>query len=153
LKNGWLNLIVKILLVLGFFAGILVSYLMILQSASAVDALSMERYGDHSLTVFSVILGVLFVLGAMCICITLFVMMCSLDSDPFVQKNVFCLRLMGCVAVAMSVWCFLLLLVPANTILAQFVGVIVLLCGLFSLVLANVFERAVAYKQENDLTV
>ena len=57
------------------------------------------------------------------------------------------------ILVGMAACCLLLVLLPANTILAQFVGAAVALCGLFSLVLSRVFARAVAYKEENDLTV
>jgi hypothetical protein len=37
--------------------------------------------------------------------------------------------------------------------LAVIAAIPVAMCGLFSLVLSRVFAKAVAYKQENDLTV
>ena len=153
MRNKWLNTLVKVLLAAGLAAGLFVSYLLLTEMGAEVDALSMERCGSHILTVFAVGLGVLFVIGAIIICVTLFIMMCSLDKDPFVRRNVLALRLMGFVALGMAACCLLLLLLPANTILAQFVGAGVALCGLFSLVFSGVFERAVAFKEENDLTV
>ena len=153
MRNKWLNGLVKGLLIVGLLAGLFVSYLLLSEMGAQVDALSMERYGTHVLTFFAVGLGILFVIGAIVICVTLFVMMRSIDKDPFVRRNVRALRLMGVVALGMAACCLLLVLLPANTILAQFVGAAVALCGLFSLVLSGVFERAVAFKEENDLTV
>lgn len=153
MRNKWLNGLVKGLLVVGLLAGLFVSYLLLSEMGAQVDALSIELHGTHVLTFFAVGLGILFVIGAIVICVTLFVMMCSIDKDPFVRRNVRALRLMGFVALGMAACCLLLVLLPANTILAQFVGAAVALCGLFSLVLSGVFERAVAFKEENDLTV
>ncbi len=153
MRNKWLNGLVKGLLVVGLLAGLFVSYQLLSEMGAQVDALSMELHATHVLTFFAVGLGILFVIGAIVICVTLFVMMCSIDKDPFVRRNVRALRLMGFVALGMAACCLLLVLLPANTILAQFVGAAVALCGLFSLVLSGVFERAVAFKEENDLTV
>ena len=153
MKKDWLNVLVKVLLIVGMAAGLALSYLLLSGMGAEVDALSLERYGSHVLTVLAVGLGVLFVIGALVIGVTLFAMMCSLDRDPFVEQNVRALRRMGFVALGMAACCLLLVLLPANTILAQVLGAGVALCGLFSLVLSRVFERAVAYKQENDLTV
>ncbi len=153
LKKDWLNELVKALILVGMAAGLAFSYLALREMGAAVDALSMERYGTHALTVLAVALGVLFVAGAIVIGVTLFGMMRSLGRDPFVEGNVRALRRMGFVALGMAACCLLLVLLPANTILVQFVGAAVALCGLFSLVLSRVFARAVAYKEENDLTV
>jgi len=76
----------------------------------------------------------------------------SVDCDPFVQKNVLALRYMGFTAIGISV-CGLLTLflhpVPLAVVAALPIG----MCGLFSLVLSQVFDKAVRIKQENDLTV
>jgi len=151
--NKMLNRVVKTLLVVGMGAGLAVSVFILGLMAGAVDALAMERYGSHLLTVFALALGILFVLGALHIGVTLYRMMCSLDGDPFVEKNVRALRRMGITALLMELCCLLLLFMPANTIFAQLIGAMVALCGLFSLVLSEVFAAAVAHKQELDLTV
>ncbi len=151
--NRSLNQLVKILIVCGMVAGCFFSCIILREMGMEVDRLSVERCGSHVLTCFAVGLGLLFVAGAMVIAVTLLQMMRSLDQEPFVMKNVRALRRMGFVALGMAACCLLLLLLPANTIMAQLVGAAVGMCGLFSLVLAQVFERAVACKQENDLTV
>jgi hypothetical protein len=79
-------------------------------------------------------------------------MMRTLEEDPFVQKNVDALRRMGTVALliaALGLSTLLLHPVP----LAVIAALPVAMCGLFSLVLSRVFAQAVAFKQENDLTV
>ena len=151
--NKILNRFVKHLIVFAMGAGLAVSAFILWQMGHAVDRLAVERFGSHALTVFAVMLGLLFVLGALSIGITLYRMMCSLDGDPFVEANVHALRHMGVTALSMELCCLLLLIMPANTIFAQLIGAAVALCGLFSLVLAEVFAAAVAHKQELDLTV
>jgi len=91
--------------------------------------------------------------GAEFIGITLLLMMLTLDRDPFVRRNVLRLRAMGFVALGMTGAIGLLRLVPANAWLFQLGGLAIGVCGLLSLVMAELFGRAVACKQENDLTV
>lgn len=153
LKKNGLNLLVKGLIAVGTAAGLFLSYLLLSEMGAAVDRLSVELYGNHALTAFTLTLGILFVIGAVAIAVTLFLMMCSLENDPFVMKNVKALRFMGFVALGMAACCILFAFVPAQAILVIFAGCGVGLCGLFSLVLSRVFARAVAFKQENDLTV
>lgn len=98
-------------------------------------------------------MGVLFYLGAMCIAINLLRMLHTLKGDPFVQANVTTLRVMGFTALGMMCATFPLFLIPVNVFLFVAVGLAVGMCGLLSLVLAQVFQRAVLYKQENDLTI
>ena len=75
-----------------------------------------------------------------------------LAEDCFVRGNVASLRRMGWVSFAISLLALIrmiLVLTPA-TILVMLVFFI---AGLFSLVLAEVFDKAVSYKEENDLTI
>jgi hypothetical protein len=79
-------------------------------------------------------------------------MMRTLQQDPFVRQNVVALKRMGVAALLISLLGLgTLLLHPVP--LAVIAAVPVAMCGLFSLVLSRVFAQAVAYKQENDLTV
>jgi hypothetical protein len=79
-------------------------------------------------------------------------MMNTLERDPFVQKNVNALKRMGAVALVIALLGLsTLLLHPVP--LAVIAAAPVAMCGLFSIVLSRVFAQAVAYKQENDLTV
>lgn len=75
-----------------------------------------------------------------------------LDDDCFIRENVVSLRRMG-------TYSFLIALVTAGRMvlyLTPAVMVVILvfvIAGLFSKVLAQVFDKAVSYKLENDLTI
>ena len=75
-----------------------------------------------------------------------------LKEDCFVEENVKSLRRMGtysfCIAVLSIVRLFLMLTMAMLVIILVFV-----IAGLFSKVLAGVFDQAVSYKLENDLTI
>lgn len=75
-----------------------------------------------------------------------------MKEDPFVVENVRSLKRMGncafCIAVAMITRLFFVITPAALVIVAVFV-----IAGLFSLVLSQVFDQAVTYKLENDLTI
>lgn len=75
-----------------------------------------------------------------------------IDDDCFVKQNVTSLYRMGTYAFVVAglklLRCFVYF-TPAAVIIA---GVFIF-AGLFSKVLARVFDRAVTYKQENDLTI
>lgn len=75
-----------------------------------------------------------------------------LRGDSFVEANVLSLRKMGIyaflVAALMAGWCALFFTMTSLVVVLVF-----FIAGLFSLVLARVFGQAVAYKQENDLTI
>lgn len=73
-------------------------------------------------------------------------------NDCFVDANVVSLRRMGRYAMVIAAL-MLLSNVSAPTLTATVVTLVFVIAGLFSLVLAGVFERAVRYKQENDLTI
>ena len=97
-------------------------------------------------------LAVLFILGGEYIAWVLLSMMKTLSGDPFVMENVKALRIMGVAAFAMTGMGLATLLlhpVPLMVLSSLPVG----MCGLFSMVLSGVFQKAVAYKQENDLTI
>ena len=72
--------------------------------------------------------------------------------NPFVRDNVSSLKRMGiCAFVIAGLMAIRLVFVitPAACVLV----LVFLIAGLFSLVLSQVFEQAVTYKQENDLTI
>ncbi|MEL7608766.1 MAG: DUF2975 domain-containing protein [Bacillota bacterium] len=91
-------------------------------------------------------------LGALYILFSLIRILKTLDHDPFIEKNAAMLKSMGIVAEGLcvlfaikSVWFFTPMTVAC--------AVVTLLCGLFALVLSDVFACAIAYKRENDLTI
>lgn len=75
-----------------------------------------------------------------------------LKDDCFVEENVMSLRRMGN-------YSFLISLVTAGRLIiyvtpaVMIVILVFVIAGLFSKVLSGVFERAIAYKLENDLTI
>ena len=75
-----------------------------------------------------------------------------IKGNPFVKENVDSLKRMGVCAFIISISMaarLLLIVTPAAMVLVA----VFLIAGLFSLVLSLVFDQAVTYKQENDLTI
>ena len=75
-----------------------------------------------------------------------------LDDNCFIHENVTSLRRMGTYSffIALITSCRLLLYLTPAVIVVILVFVI---AGLFSKVLSQVFDKAVTYKEENDLTI
>ncbi len=75
-----------------------------------------------------------------------------MKENPFVRENVRSLKRMGissfCIAFMMLTR-LLFVITPAALVLVAVFAI----AGLFSLVLSQVFDQAVTYKQENDLTI
>ncbi len=75
-----------------------------------------------------------------------------IKEDPFVRENVRSLKRMGvssfCIALMMLTR-LLFVVTPAALVLVAVFAI----AGLFSFVLSQVFDQAVTYKQENDLTI
>ena len=76
----------------------------------------------------------------------------SVDTDPFVERNVRAFFRMGLAAELAGV-AFFIKSGFLFTFMTAVCGLVMVLSGLFALVLAQVFRRAVEYKQENDLTI
>lgn len=75
-----------------------------------------------------------------------------LKEDPFVRRNVTSLKRMGYYAFAIAMILtvrLLFVITPAALVLVA----VFLIAGLFSLVLSLVFDQAVTYKLDNDLTI
>lgn len=72
--------------------------------------------------------------------------------DCFVDDNVRELRIMGMASSAIAV-VFLIKEIFAWTVAGVVIVLVFFIAALFSLVLAGVFEEAVRYKKENDLTI
>ena len=147
-----LNRFVQVCIVLGMLAGIgLIVHIYVYEMPIVSDFFRLEGK-PASFAVISGVIATLCILGGEYIAFTLFRMMCTLDRDPFVQKNADALRKMGLMALTVAVLGLsTMLLHPVP--LAVIAALPVAMCGLFSLVLSRVFAQAVAYKQENDLTV
>ena len=151
-SSKFLNLFVQICIVIGMLLGVaLIVAIYGVEMPIVVDFFAKEGKPVWY-AVASGVIATLCILGAEYIAFTLFCMMRTLERDPFVQRNVDALRHMGLAALAVAVLGLsTLLLHPVP--LAVIAALPVAMCGLFSLVLSRVFAQAVAYKQENDLTV
>ena len=151
-SSRFLNLFVQIGIAIGMLAGVaLIVDIYVAEMPIIVDFFAKEGKPVW-FPVLSGVIAALCILGGESIAFTLFRMMRTLDRDPFVQKNADALRHMGLTALAVAVLGLsTLLLHPVP--LAVIAALPVAMCGLFSLVLSRVFAQAVAYKQENDLTV
>lgn len=86
------------------------------------------------------------------ILIELLFVMRTVGDDPFVQRNVYAFSRMGATA-ELAGLLFLVKSVLDFTPMTAVCALVMLLSGLFALVMADVFRRAVAFKQENDLTI
>ena len=151
-SSKFLNLFVQICIVIGMLLGVaLIVAIYGVEMPIVVDFFAKEGKPVWY-AVASGVIATLCILGAEYIAFTLFCMMRTLERDPFVQRNVDALRHIGLMALAVAVLGLsTLLLHPVP--LAVIAALPVAMCGLFSLVLSRVFAQAVAYKQENDLTV
>ena len=151
-KTPFLNRFVQIGIAIGMLMGVgLLYYVYSATLPMVADFFALEGK-PSAFAAISGVIATLCLLGGEYIAFTLFCMMRTLESDPFVQKNVDALKRMGFAALAVALLGIsTLLLHPVP--LAVIAAVPVAMCGLFSLVLSRVFAQAVAYKQENDLTV
>ena len=151
-NNRFLNLFVQGCIVLGMLAGVaLLVTIYAVEMPIVTDFFALEGKPIWFATLSGVIAS-LCIIGGEYIALKLFCMMGTLDRDPFVQKNVDALRSMGvCALIIAILGLSTLFLHPVP--LAVIAALPVAMCGLFSLVLSRVFDQAVEYKQENDLTI
>lgn len=139
----------KYLLDFMFYSGILVT---------ATLPLSVKKIGEvmpHLIEHYEETVIIYFVLGVSA-CVLLRelrkIFRSVLKENCFVQENVVCLQKMGN-------WSFFIALMSVvrsivyMTIAMAVVVLVFVIAGLFSKVLAYVFQEAVQYKEENDLTV
>jgi len=151
MRKGWLGRITLGLLYVTFVLGAAFIVLLpkVLPRLLATKEYLPEPGAAYAVSLACWLLGAL--LG-MFILYTLIRMMRSTERDPFIRQNVLRLRNMGLAALVMA----------ALTLTVNFfyfrptlllIMVAELLCGLFSLVLRGVFEKAVEYREENALTI
>lgn len=75
-----------------------------------------------------------------------------LADDCFVKENVISLQRMGTYSFIIAAFCFVRTLVYLTVAMPTLL-LVFMIAGLFSKVLACVFDKAVEYKQENDFTI
>lgn len=148
----FLNRFVQVCIVLGMLAGVGLIVYIYMAEMPVVRDFFLREGKPPAYAVISGIIASLCILGGECIAFELLRMMHTLDGDPFIERNVRSLKRMGFTAIFIALMGLATLLLHPVP-LAVIAAIPVAMCGLFSLVLSGVFAQAVAYKQENDLTV
>lgn len=149
MKKETIVKITKYLLDFMFFAGILVTLTL------PLSIKWLGNYLDVCKTHYGETVTIYFVLGVLAIAILgelrkMFRTM--LRDDCFVQENVVSLQRMGTYSFMIALFSLVRMLLFIS--IAMLVVILVfVIAGLFSKTLAIVFDKAVQYKEENDLTI
>ena len=152
LKECAASRILRAVLYIIFAAGVLATVTM----PFMIDTYMRVLYDAYSIrdgyrTFIAVFLMVAGTLGLFII-FELIVMLRTMLKNPFVKRNVRSLNIIGITAfIAAALFfakCFLYV-----TFLTLIFGICLVILGLFSFTLANLFNKAVEYKEENDLTI
>lgn len=149
--NKFLHRLVAVLIPIAMIVGLLFS-LWVMANVDVAMRHVLSGQPHWYMTVWYA-LCIAFLIGAEMIAVQLLIMLRSVNHDPFIPSNVSALRRMGFIALGMTCIGILIGLYPLDAWLITLISAIVALCGLFSLVLAEVFAAAVAHKQELDWTV
>ena len=151
MKKETVIVITKGLLDFMFFSGILVTLSLPWSVRWIADYFQYEAFN----TQYNEVVIIYFVLGLLALAIIgelRKMFRTVLKDDCFVKENVVSLQRMGTYSFMIAAIClvrtFLFLTVTMLTLVLVFV-----IAALFSKVLAFVFDQAIAYKQENDLTI
>jgi hypothetical protein len=150
MKRNPLALIAQALLYL-LAAFVLFCLVMIFVSPGAAEFFRTYYGAGEALALFY---GFLVMAGllALWVLFELLLVMRTVTDDPFVERNVGAFLRMGIAAEAAGAL-FLAKCFVFFTPMTAICGIVMLLSGLFALVLAGVFRKAVAYKRENELTI
>lgn len=154
-RNSTLTKWTKYLLDFMFYVGIAVTATLPISVKFIGKLYQMKLYSNAVLDSYAEIVIVYFVLGVsaeVLIWELRKIFKTVLNGDCFVMENVYSLKKMGNVSffiAAMSVVRSIVYLTVAMLV----VVLVFIIAGLFSKVLAQVFEQAVRYKEENDLTI
>ena len=151
MKKETVAVFTKYLLDLMFFAGIIVTLTLPWSVRLVADFIHFEDFDDRYMEVVSIY----FVLGILAVLILgelRKMFRTVLKNDCFVRDNVVSLQRMGTYSFIIAAVCLLRLFLYTTVAVLVLVLVFVI-AGLFSKVLAFVFDKAVDYKLENDLTI
>lgn len=151
MKKETVAVITKYLLDFMFFVGIIVTITLPWSVRLVADFVHFEDFDDRYMEVVSIY----FVLGILAVLILgelRKMFRTVLKNDCFVRENVVSLQRMGTYSFIIAAVCLLRLFLYTTVAVLVLVLVFVI-AGLFSKVLAFVFDKAVDYKLENDLTI
>lgn len=151
MKRETVAVFTKYLLDIMFFAGIVVTLTLPWSVKLVAQYIHFEDFEDRYMEVISIY----FVLGILAVLILgelRKMFRTVLKNDCFVRENVVSLQRMGTYSFIIAAACLLRMLLYMTVAILVLVLVFVI-AGLFSKVLAFVFDKAVDYKLENDLTI
>lgn len=153
MKKETVIIFTKYLLDFMYFAGIAVTVLLPFPGVvrGIMEFFDFHDFEDHYMEII-VIYFVLGILAVMILGELRKMFRTVLRDDCFVKDNVVSLQRMGTYSFVIAVIC-LLRTVLYMTIAMLVLVLVFIIAGLFSKVLAFVFDRAVEYKLENDLTI
>lgn len=112
------------------------------------DAYSILPDYRSFIVIFLMLAGVL----GLWIIFDLILMLRTIKTGPFVPRNAKALRRIGVVSTIAAMLFFAKCFVYV-TILTLLGGMLLLICGMAAFTLASLFRQAIAYKEENDLTI
>jgi len=152
LKESAASKILRIILYIVFVEGIALTVTMPFMIDTYMrilyDAYELREGYKIFITVFLMLVGIL----GLFIVLELIIMLRTMLKNPFVKRNVKSLNIIGITAfitaILFFVKCFLYV-----TFLTLIFGICLVIFGLFAFTLANLFNKAVEYKEENDLTI
>lgn len=151
MKRETVAVFTKYLLDIMFFAGIVVTLTLPWSVKLVAQYIHFEDFEDRYMEMVSIY----FVLGILAVLILgelRKMFRTVLKNDCFVRENVVSLQRMGTYSFIIAAVCLLRMLLYMTVAILVLVLVFVI-AGLFSKVLAFVFDKAVDYKLENDLTI
>ena len=143
-----LRLILYALFPAGALVTITMPFMIDTYMAALYDAYAIEAGYKTFITVFLMAVGAL----GLFIIFELVIILRTIPKDPFVKRNVRSLNVIGSAAFVCAAMFFLKCFLYV-TIMTLLCGACLVILGLFAFVLGDMFARAVAYKQENDLTI
>jgi len=143
-----LRIILYIIFVLGVAATVSMPFMIDTYMRVLRDAHELREGYRTFITIFLMIIGIL----GLFIVFELIIMMRTILKDPFVKRNVKSLNIIG-IAGFIAAACFFVKCLFYLTFMTLLFGIFLVILGLFALTLAHLFNKAVEYKEENDLTI
>lgn len=143
-----LKALLYIIFIAGTMAVLTLPWMLEQYTGAFYDAYYLEPGYKIFITAFMMIVGSLglWIVGE------LIVMLRTISSGPFIERNYKALKRMG-VASMLTAFLFFAKCLQYVTILTLVCGVLLLVCGLVAFTLCDLFRQAVRYKEENDLTI
>lgn len=143
-----LRLFLYILFAIGVLVTVSMPFMITTYMKILYDAYELHEGYKIFITVFLMVVGTL----GLFIILELIIMLRTVAENPFIKRNVKSLYIIGITAFITAavffVKCFFFI-----TTMTLIGGAALFILGLFALTLADLFKKAVEYKEENDLTI